>query len=129
MTEKMPAVIITILKLVQTFIAASAGKTTSAVIKSEPTRFIASTITMAVIIVDRNGRAARYFRANRMPRVPGPQWEKMVQPALASMISPKRPSSSTHFRAMEARLSSSQVSTMMTRLVSMSVRPSSRSRT
>ena len=47
-TEKMPAVMITFLKLEQSLIAASAGKTTSAVIKSEPTRFIASTITIAV---------------------------------------------------------------------------------
>lgn len=46
-TAKILAVIITFLKLEHTFIAAKAGKTTSAVISNEPTRFIASTITKA----------------------------------------------------------------------------------
>ena len=48
-TAKILAVIITFLKLEHTFIAAKAGKTTSAVISNEPTRFIASTITTAEI--------------------------------------------------------------------------------
>ena len=69
-----------------------------------------------------------FFRTSRMPRVPGPQWEKIVQPAFVSRISPKRPSCTRMSRAIAARWSSGQVSTRITRLVSRSVRPSSRSR-
>ena len=49
-TEKMPAQMVTDLKLLNTCIADSAGKITNAEIKSEPTRFIASTITAAIKI-------------------------------------------------------------------------------
>ena len=50
MTEKIAAMTVTFLKLLDSLIADSAGKTSKAVIKSEPTRFIARTIMMAVMI-------------------------------------------------------------------------------
>ena len=48
-TETAALQIITLLKLRKTRIAESAGKITRALIKSEPTRFIARTIIMAII--------------------------------------------------------------------------------
>ena len=49
-TEKHAEQIITLLKLLNTRIADNAGNITSADIKSDPTRFIASTMTSAIVI-------------------------------------------------------------------------------
>lgn len=48
-TDKTAEHIVTLLKLLKSFIADSAGKITSADMSSEPTRFMASTIITAVI--------------------------------------------------------------------------------
>ncbi len=52
-TEIIPEQIITPLKLLKTRIAESAGNITSADTKSEPTKFIAITITMAIILASK----------------------------------------------------------------------------
>ena len=49
-TEKIAAQIDTPLKLLNILIAETAGKTIKAEVKSEPTRFIASTITVAITV-------------------------------------------------------------------------------
>lgn len=49
-TERTAAQIVTARKFLQTRMADSAGKTTRADMSSEPTRFIASTITTAIVM-------------------------------------------------------------------------------
>lgn len=52
-TENIAEQIVTALKFLNTRIAESAGKITSAEIRSEPTKFIARTIIIAIIIANK----------------------------------------------------------------------------
>ena len=70
-TDKIADTIVTPLKLLHTLIAERAGKIMSAEIRSEPTRFIASTIITAVITAIKRLYTQIIFRENVTPMIRG----------------------------------------------------------